>query len=477
MINKKSLYKFVHLLTISLLFSNLIIAQLKVCSINSVPPNNCAAACIYCDIHNLKGRNTTIKGNLPATFCTPITDNAQWIPFIAGSRDLTVTVDVANCIKGDGLEMSLFDGDGCSNLAIISSCFTDVSDNTSARMVVVQPLIIGEMYWLLIDGNNGDVCDWHVRVTLGSTVAPNFKDNGTIIVPDLLCQNQDMEIRYNPPIGSVSFDWTLDGDTLQEKGIDLPIKFKNSGVYDVCVTAYNGCYRAKPNCKKLVVVQPPSASKIVSICANERYRFRDSLFNIGVHTISVPNSQMCDSIILLHIKPLPNESPDKLPSKFFTLDFGDSLDLRSIFRSFGGAISHSDPSNFSWCKNCFGDIVRPNASGYLPYRWLDKNNCPHSDSIYFDLEHESLVIAPTIIKRHSTQNSTFQVIPIENQTYTITSLSIYDRWGSLIHTSPNGIIDMIYLNNSISGNTMIWKAIITDKDKNQQQAYGTVILE
>ena len=78
-------------------------AQMRLCTSSSLPPNNCNDACVYCDIDGLKGRNNTIRGSLPVTFCTPTTDNAQWIAFVAGTHYLTAGGCGTNFIKRGGL--------------------------------------------------------------------------------------------------------------------------------------------------------------------------------------------------------------------------------------------------------------------------------------------------------------------------------------------------------------------------------------
>ena len=327
----KSDVKYLLLITIIICCHLPFNAQMKICSPNSIPPNRCQEACVYCNIDGLKGRNTALRGNLPPTFCTSVTDNAQWIAFVAATHDVTVEVSVNNCVKGDGLEMALFSGDGCSNLAVISSCFTDVNNNTKVRLVSVMTLTIGQIYWLLIDGNNGDVCNWEVKVTEGSTIAPFFEKSGQLVIEDEICFDKETTIKFEASLGSVNFDWTINGDTIKHNAKNLGIKFNKAGEHEICVTAYNGCYRDQPICKKIMVPKPKVDSINVNICANEVYSFMDQTFHVGRHLIRIPTMNSCDSLIILIINSMPflDKELPFLGTDFKNL-FGKSLSIENL---------------------------------------------------------------------------------------------------------------------------------------------------
>ncbi|MEM9836029.1 MAG: hypothetical protein AAF828_05980, partial [Bacteroidota bacterium] len=104
------------LLCIATIFAFVLAAQPESCAGNPEMTTDCRDACIICDIDGFTGRNTgNASGTLPPGFCTFITHNPRWIAFIAGSENLTIRIDVSNCILGDGLEIGIYSGDDCNN--------------------------------------------------------------------------------------------------------------------------------------------------------------------------------------------------------------------------------------------------------------------------------------------------------------------------------------------------------------------------
>ncbi|MBK9583141.1 MAG: hypothetical protein IPO48_14965 [Saprospiraceae bacterium] len=165
-------------------------AQPKICGSNPAMTSFCKDACIICDIDGFTGRNNSnVVGQAPSDFCTSAVNHMQWIGFIAGSVDLDLEVYVHNCQFDNGLEIGLYYSDNCIHFQKISECDTDVSDGDRRRFKNTVPLVIGQYYYLVMDGSSNDVCDYTITVKSGTTKILPLTTAPDIVVPSEICNN------------------------------------------------------------------------------------------------------------------------------------------------------------------------------------------------------------------------------------------------------------------------------------------------
>jgi len=162
----------------------LAIAQPIPCGNNPAMTSFCADACIICDIDGYSGvNNLTAQGQGFGEFCTTQYNNMQYLAFLAGSEQLTIRVDVGNCVGGvASLEVGFFESSDCDNFNAITICDTDIESNDSQTFTNFYPLTIGQYYYLVIDGSNGANCSWTFNVIDGSTQGPPLPSSGRINV-------------------------------------------------------------------------------------------------------------------------------------------------------------------------------------------------------------------------------------------------------------------------------------------------------
>lgn len=152
----------------------------------SCPPNPalasfCSDACVVCDLTGYSSINAaTILGQAPPGFCAGQLHNTQWVGFIAGSANLTLRIDVYACNQGDGLQIGIYNTVDCSSFQLVSNCDDQVPGNTSQNFVA-NNLTPGGIYFLVIDGAFGDICQFDVTVLSGSVTAPQITSGVTDI--------------------------------------------------------------------------------------------------------------------------------------------------------------------------------------------------------------------------------------------------------------------------------------------------------
>jgi len=269
----------------------------------------CMDACIICDIDGFQGRHeATIVGESPPGFageCTFVSHNMQWIAFIAGSEDLEVQMTVSNCTMDLGLEFGLYSGRDCSDFKRISNCFGGaagiIRPGGSGIIKNIEPLIIGQYYYIVMDGGRGDNCDWTFTVIDGSTQVTPLDTSGEIEGFVEVCPNVEQIYRANAPVGATEFKWELDGRDLGINEPEIPINFENTGLFTLCMTAFNACAVAPPTCKNILVKSiPPTNLGKVRQCDDEPYEVADTILTTtGFYQFNLKTASGCDSLVIV----------------------------------------------------------------------------------------------------------------------------------------------------------------------------------
>ncbi len=270
----------------------------------------CADACIICDIDGFTGRHESdIVGEAPPGFegeCTFFAHNMQWIAFIAGSTDLSVELEVSNCDEGRGLEFGLYKGDGCENLVRISNCFGGVtgvvSPGESGVINNTEPLVIGQYYYIVMDGGMGDNCDWTFNVIEGSTQVAPLVDSGDIQGDNSVCPNLIEQYLVEAPIGATFFEWTVDGASQNNETPALDYTFPDDGLYTICVTAKNACDEGPPSCFLVEVESIPVTEIFEILCEGETFEIENTILSEeGFYQFDLLNEEGCDSIVTVDL--------------------------------------------------------------------------------------------------------------------------------------------------------------------------------
>jgi len=269
----------------------------------------CAEACIICDIDGFEGRHESIiVGSLPDDFCTLNVHNAQWIAFQAASVDLSIELSVSNCEQNRGLELAIYRSLDCENFTMISNCFgganrNSISEGESGIIENTEPLVIGQFYYLAMDGGLGDNCDWQFNVIEGSTAVDQLTTTSPIEGETIICPNQTQTYTTLPEVGAVLFEWTLDGQSIGDETLpQVDLILEQIGAYDLCVTALNACDRAIRTCQVIEVVEIPPTEIGSIICEGECFEIEGNSFcESDIYEITITLENGCDSIIILEL--------------------------------------------------------------------------------------------------------------------------------------------------------------------------------
>ncbi len=139
----------------------------------------------YCG--NTSGTYTQDQpGNLYDEFCGTI-ENNSWVTFTADSTAATFNVWTDNCSIGTGIQIEIYETADCNTFTSVSNCWNPFSEVNGA--VTATGLTIGQDYYMMIDGNGGDICDFIIGASNGVVVLPitltNFDVNCNNGLPEL----------------------------------------------------------------------------------------------------------------------------------------------------------------------------------------------------------------------------------------------------------------------------------------------------
>ncbi|HXC04975.1 MAG TPA: T9SS type A sorting domain-containing protein, partial [Bacteroidia bacterium] len=143
--------------------------------------------------------------NTPASEGTTIWDvsiqNNSWVRFTAASTKVTLTVSVGTCFKSpaQGIQMQIFSttpNNSCTTFAPAAPFY----QSTTGFTMSANNLVIGNSYIIMIDGFNGDVCNY--TIDPGSGVA--FPDIVVSATPVCIGNSATLQA----PAGATSYSWS-----------------------------------------------------------------------------------------------------------------------------------------------------------------------------------------------------------------------------------------------------------------------------
>lgn len=304
-------------------------AQIAGCQTGQLGVPLCELACLFCDLDGLEDQTFTPFVQIPpieqCNFgAAPITlENARWYGFIAGSSFLELTIKPITCPTGTGLEYAITSSCDKPYRALVCG---EIDPNNP---VIQAPLVIGNLYYLVLDGIDGSDCKYTINVTQGSTQAPELGDLNPISGPTQVCPKATVTYSIPPVPFALQYVWTapagakINGGgsaavipaSMGDKATSVTVQFGALGG-NICVTASNVCDTPKTTCIQ-VVNQPLPINQLPDreLCFEELpYFWEEEPFNAisapGTYILtSTPYTSFlgCDSIVRQRIIAKPRK--------------------------------------------------------------------------------------------------------------------------------------------------------------------------
>lgn len=241
-------------------------AQTPVCiAPNTSAADDCAAACIYCQLNGYTGQTAGYTASTAPDFCSTAT-NDQWLAFIAGNNSITITVSPSNCQQGDGLETALYSSCTAAPLA----CTPGQQGSGNLPSTVSAALTPGQTYFLRINGYGGDVCNFEITTSPANAVqAPQVGPIGPVQGPTVVAENSSLSFSVDSSVYATSYRWTgpsswkINGQTppvelTAPAGRQVTVTFGNEGGV-LSAQAINACSQSAVSSQRIFLGKAPLA--------------------------------------------------------------------------------------------------------------------------------------------------------------------------------------------------------------------------
>ena len=228
----------------------------------------CDGAAVLCSLDELSGytcSNTTASN---PTACLPCNGggaphNSSWWAFVTDGGNVTVTITFSGCYNPNGgnpsgVQIGIVSACDCSGQI---ACEPGCSGNGGSITIngSLQPC---KIYYLWVDGCNGDVCNFTITTSGGGRPPLSPLGNITSSQPNPICKGCCADFAVAPqPGGCVpEYVWTLNGTQVGGNTNMTNICFPDEGTFSVCVYAAIGnpssgsiCAQTPPKCINVVV--------------------------------------------------------------------------------------------------------------------------------------------------------------------------------------------------------------------------------
>ncbi len=206
--------------------------------------DDCADICVSPGLSQLDSTHNYTAGNPPAIFCDGV-ENDQWWGFVAGASAGTISIKADTCENGDGIQIGLYDG--CQTAPLFCNPGYAGGEDSTLHLQV-SGLIPGKVYFLMIDGYDGDKCKFKIEDP-GGICSGGSSGGGSINGPTKVCPGATVVYNLSGAGINTAFYWTAPpGATINGQpspallytpaGGSVTITFGNSGG-SVCVRTVN----------------------------------------------------------------------------------------------------------------------------------------------------------------------------------------------------------------------------------------------
>jgi len=175
------------------------------CVANTAAANDFFDATSICNLNGYCGNTSATYSNdepgdltesstlFPATI-----ENNSWLSFVASDVQSVLRINVSNCTNNLGIQMRVYGTNDGGVTFIAYSNFIEAVTNHS--IIIATGLTVGETYYLMIDGQAGDHCDYTISAISGVAAFTVDAVNDTTICPGQSAQLNAM--------GGTSYQWS-----------------------------------------------------------------------------------------------------------------------------------------------------------------------------------------------------------------------------------------------------------------------------
>ncbi|MBK6835601.1 MAG: hypothetical protein IPG89_15535 [Bacteroidetes bacterium] len=209
---------------------------LPTCVGNSPPGNTCATATPICDLDGYCGSTTGYTANswgqLNTAFCGSI-ENNSFLTFVASSSSISFNLWVTSFTMGYGIQIFIFQATGCSGAVSSFTCYNPGTANYGPTPITATGLTPGQTYYMMIDGNSGDIVNYVIGANSGVNVP-------VTVTPSTASVCQGTPVNLTAAGGNGSYTWSPAGGLSATTGASVTATQAAVGTYTYTATSSTG---------------------------------------------------------------------------------------------------------------------------------------------------------------------------------------------------------------------------------------------
>ncbi len=233
--------------------------------------------------------------SLPPSWCTSV-ENNHFFAFTATAATASFNICCFGCGVGTGIQAAVLSTTDCITFAFASGCLGGINSGTCAGLVA-NGLNIGEVYYLMIDGSAGSVCDYSINGV-----------NPTITGPTApVCLPTNLLSVYNTNTIST---WTINppgaGNILGNPvAASASVQWLEPGNAEVCAQS-TLCPDAPNLCIPIVIGEDTETIENVDVCQSYTVECAGQTFSTGGNfPVTLPSHLGCDSVVRCVVRVIP----------------------------------------------------------------------------------------------------------------------------------------------------------------------------
>ena len=203
------------------------------CEEFEVAGENCETAPYICDLEGYCSNNYEAGNDgTPNAFCGQV-ETDVWLAFRAGTTFLQLEIEPYDCQNNNGIQAAMFSTSDCETFNLVSNCF----DAGSPQIFILEAnsLVVGNTYYIMIDGKGGDRCNFTFNLLDGFTIPPDWSIAGE---PVFGCIGEETVLNGSSLNNSAAaeFEWITDDGNIVAGGNTLTPTVDTPGTYSLVVT-------------------------------------------------------------------------------------------------------------------------------------------------------------------------------------------------------------------------------------------------
>jgi gliding motility-associated-like protein len=234
------------------------------CGTSPAAGDACSSATPICDLNGYCGNTSSSYGvdswtQLTSTFCGSI-ENNSFLSFTPSSSTISFDIWVNSSTLGYGIQILLFSATNCTGpVTQYGPCYNPGTVSLGAINFTATGLTPGNTYYIMIDGNSGDVCNY--------TIGVSGSGSGILIPVDIspdnitICNGESVPLSVTG--GNGTYNWVPDPALSATTGANVtatPPSTPGTYTYTVNSTGGNPLCPSSTTATATIIVNPCNCS-------------------------------------------------------------------------------------------------------------------------------------------------------------------------------------------------------------------------